>query len=216
MPGRAASKVVGDFKGTLICDGYSAYEALRKESGMFRIAHCWVHARRKFIEAEPSAPKECSEVLDLIGALYEVERDIRDGPLEERLFARQQRSKPIVAQIHRWALGVSALPQSPLGKAIGYLGSLWPGLQVFLDDPHVAPDNNAVERALRSVVLGRKNHYGSKSRRGTEVAALFYSLIESPRLCDLDPARYLKSAVRAALDRDTIPPPHEIKITTDS
>src|SRR5262249_45750736 len=92
-----------------------------------------------------------------------------------------------VPGVHLRALAISALPQSPLCKAIDYLGSLWPGLQVFLDDPHVAPDNNAVERALRSVALGRKNHYGSKARRGTEVAALFYSLIESARLCDLDP-----------------------------
>jgi transposase len=73
----------------------------------------------------------------------------------------------------------------------------------------VAPDNNAVERALRGVVLGRKNHLGSKSERGMHVAALFYSLVESAKLCDLDPDYYLKAATQAALDGELIPLPHE-------
>jgi transposase len=126
------------------------------------------------------------------------------------LAARQARSKPVLQQIQRWALQTTSLPQSPLGKAIGYLSSLWPGLQVFVDDPNVSPDNNSVERALRAVVLGRKNHYGSRSRRGTEVAGLFYSLIESARLVDLDPDHYLKAAAMAALDGTLVPLPHEL------
>jgi len=91
------------------------------------------------------------------------------------------------------------------------MSSLWPGLQVFADDPHVTPDNNGVERALRSVVLGRKNHYGSRSQRGTEVASLFYSLLESARLADVEPEHYLKTATRAALDGVEIPLPHELQ-----
>jgi transposase len=212
----AAKKVLRDFRGTLLCDGYTAYEALRKQEGAFRIAHCWAHVRRKFIEAEESAPKQCGEVLDLIGQLYEVERIARDGPPEQRLAIRREKGKPIMLQIQQWVLASRTLPQSALGKAVGYLSSLWAGLQVYLDDPHVAPDNNAVERALRAVVVGRKNHYGSKSLRGTEVAALFYSLIESARMVGLHPDKYLRAATQAALDGEAIPMPHEVAASAAS
>jgi hypothetical protein len=92
-----------------------------------------------------------------------------------------------------------ALPESSFGKAISYLLGLWVGLTRFLDDPRIPLDNNHAERGLRSVVLGRRNHYGSRSRRGTEVAALFYSLIESAKLSGVEPKRYLLHATRAAL-----------------
>jgi len=206
----AAAKIIGSFKGTLVCDGYTAYEALRKQGASIRIAHCWAHVRRKFIEAEESAPGPCKEVLDLIGKIYEVERRVREGPPEARLLARQAEAKPIVEEIRRWGFATSALPQSPLGKALGYMSSQWQGLLVFLDDPNVAPDNNAVERALRGLVLGRKNHYGSRSQRGAEVAAIFYSLVESAKLVGIDPDLYLKTAARAALSGTKIPLPHEI------
>lgn len=75
---------------------------------------------------------------------------------------------------------------------------LWPGMARFLDDPRIPLDNNHTERGLRGAVLGRKNHYGSRSRRGTEVAALFYSLIESAKLCGVEPKAYLLATARAA------------------
>jgi transposase len=208
----AARKILRDFKGTLVSDGYTAYHSLKKQGASFRIAHCWAHVRRKFIEAEVSARAQCAEVLDLIGKLYEVERTIT-GPPQERLAIRNERSRPLVDQIHRWALSAQCLPQSPLGKAIGYMSGLWQGLQVFLDDANVTLDNNAVERALRGVVVGRKNHYGSRSVRGTEVAGILYSLIESAKLCGLDPDHYLKVAAAAAIDGTLIPLPHEVAAT---
>lgn len=207
----AARALLGDFDGTLVCDGYTAYHALQKQGGRFRIAHCWAHVRRKYIEAESSAAAPCKEILDLIGELYAVEREMKERPPDELLAARQARSKDVMRRIQLWARQTSSLPQSALGKAIGYMSSLWPGLQSYIDDPHVTPDNNHVERALRSVVLGRKNHYGSRSVRGTEVAALFYSLLESARLADVEPERYLKLATAAALDQAEIPLPHEIE-----
>jgi hypothetical protein len=90
------------------------------------------------------------------------------------------------------------------------MGGIWDGLRVFLDDPYVELDNNRTERSLRGVVVGRKNHYGSRSRRGTEVAALLYSLIESAKLAEVEPRAYLRVAVDAALSGETIPLPHEI------
>lgn len=103
-----------------------------------------------------------------------------------------------------------ALPQSAFGKAIDHTLGLWPGLARFLDDPSIPLDNNATERALRGVVLGRKNHYGSRSRRGTEVAALCYSLVESAKLVGLEPKAYLCRALEAAVAGGEIPLPHEV------
>ena len=88
---------------------------------------------------------------------------------------------------------------------------LWTGLVRFVDDPRIALDNNATERGLRGMVVGRKNHYGSRSRRGTEVAALFYSLIESAKLCGVEPKAYLLYATRAALEKTgTVTLPHAL------
>jgi transposase len=208
----AAEQVLKDYEGTVICDGYSVYVALKKKGKKFRLAHCWAHVRRKFVEIEHIYPDQCKEVLDLIGQLYEIERECIPGVAgdELRYKARQQRSGPIVEKIYRWALQTQTLPESALGKAIAYMGSMWEGLKLFLDDPAISLDNNFTERAIRGVVLGRKNHYGSRSQRGTEVAALFYSLIESAKLVGLDPHVYLRRATQAALDGETIPLPHEL------
>jgi transposase len=199
--------VLGDYAGTILCDGYSAYESLKKRSGRFELAHCWAHVRRKFVEAEPFAPEPCKQVLDLIGELYAVERGCEGD--EDRAHARAEVSRGIIKRIHAWALAQRALPQSPLGKAIRYMGDLWPGLVRFIDEPRLALDNNATERALRGVVLGRKNHYGSRSERGTEVAALFYSLIESAKLAGVEPDAYLRNVARCAVRMEELPLPHE-------
>lgn len=206
----AAARALGDFRGTLVCDGYTAYETLRKQRAGLRLAHCWAHARRKFWEIEPLYPDKCGPILELIGQLYGIEAETKDLDPQQRLDERRARAGPVVKQIHEQVLSTEALPESALGKAIKYLGGIWEGLQVFLDDPEVSLDNNAVERALRAVVLGRKNHYGSKSRRGTEVAALFYSLIESAKLAGLMPDDYLDRALDDALHERPIPLPHEL------
>jgi transposase len=205
----AANSVLGGFSGTLLVDGYSGYSSLKKRGGTFELAHCWAHVRRKFVEAQEVAPGPCGEVLDLIGELYAVERDCASD--DERSRARAERSRDIVKRIQAWALEQKVLPQSPLGKAIAYMGDLWPGLLRFINEPRLALDNNATERALRGVVLGRKNHYGSRSERGTEVAALFYSVIETAKLAGVEPHEYLSSAVRKAIRGETVALPHQTK-----
>ena len=204
-----ASDVLGGYRGVAVCDGYVVYNSLRKQNPGMRLAHCWAHVRRKFVEVEEVETGRCAEVLDLIGKLFDVERRARDGDLAPAalLALRQAESKPVIGEIHDWTLLQRALPQSPLGKAIAYMGGLWEGLCVFLDDPAVSVDNNGTERALRGVVLGRKNHYGSRSVRGTEVAALFYSLIESAKLVGIDPHQYLREATLAAIAGEPIPLP---------
>ena len=102
-------------------------------------------------------------------------------------------------EIRTWLMTQRALPRSALGKAIAYTSGLWPGLVRFLGDPKIPLDTNGVERALRGVAVGRKNHYGSRSERGTRVAALFYSLIESAKLSGVEPRAYLREATLRAV-----------------
>lgn len=164
--------------------------------------------RRKFVEAEEVAPAPAKQALDLIGKLYAAEKDCASE--DDRRRIRELHSRDIVGRIQEWALRQEALPRSPLRKAIAYMGDLWPGLLRFLDDPRLALDNNATERAMRGVVVGRKNHYGSRSERGTEVAALFYSLIESAKLAGVEPDAYLRAAARLGIRGEQIQLPHEL------
>jgi transposase len=216
----AARQVLNGYDGIVMADGYSVYDALSRAGPSYTLVHCWAHARRKFIEAEPHFPEPCRTVLELIRGLYAVEAEI-PSPTEPadraeahalRHRLRQERSRPLVREIQKWALAQRPLPQSSLGKAIAYMLGLWKGLTSFLDDPRIPIDNNATERGLRGVVLGRKNHYGSRSKRGTEVAALFYSLLESAKLAGVEPKLYLLTATRAALrDRNAVTLPHELR-----
>ena len=221
----AAREVLAGCTGIVMADGYGAYDALARAGPGpgITLAHCWAHVRRKFIEAEPHYPESCRVVLDLIGQLYAVERAVPTRPatagdddgvraeiLALRGRLRDERSRAIVREIQTWALDQRALPESSLGKAISYLLGLWRGLTRVLDDPRIPLDNNLTERGLRGVVLGRKNHHGSRSRRGLDVAALFYSLIESAKLSGVEPKRYLLTATRAALaDRTAVTLPRD-------
>jgi transposase len=204
----AAAAVLRDYHGWVIADGYSAYAALqhqRQAAGpvpTFELAHCWAHARRKYVEAEPHYP-QAAEVLALIGALYALEARVTALPASDRAaqraVVRRTESTALIAQIRAWCGAQRVLPESALGKAIRYTLDLWPGLTAFLTEPALPLDTNHVERGLRALAIGRKNHYGSRSERGTRVAALFYSLIESAKLADVEPATYLAEATRRAI-----------------
>lgn len=216
---KAARSLLAGYEGTVMCDGYAAYKTVARAGPDITLAHCWAHARRKFIDAEPNSPIHCGRALDLIGKLFAVDRDVPfvdavESPkmlaLRKRL--RKKRSKLILADLLAWAEETRpvALPRSGLGKAITYLLGHWPGLTRFLEDPRIPLDNNLAERELRGVVIGRKNHYGSRSKRGTEVAAILYSLTESAKLVGAEPRSYLLKATRAALEAPgtvTLPTP---------
>lgn len=201
-------ELLRDYQGTAITDGYKAYDTLVHAGSEVRLAHCWAHVRRKYIEIEPFYPEACRQVLELIGELYALEKtvpDVHDGESRQEAMAlrarvRREQSRAVVGRIRDWAYEQKASPQSTLRQAIQYMLSLWPGLTRFLEDPGLPLDNNATERALRGVVLGRKNHFGSRSERGTRVAALFYSLLETAMLCGLEPRDYLIQAARAAIE----------------
>ncbi len=134
------------------------------------------------------------QALQRISALYAVEKGIRGKPADERCRQRQQRSSAVLAELHRWLhdtlSGLSA--KSPMAMAIGYSLSNWRALTRYVDDGRIEIDNNAAERALRSVVLGRKNYLHFGSDAGGQRAAVIYSLIGTCKLNGIDPQAYLR------------------------
>ena len=209
----AGAELLAGYQGIVVCDGYAAYgsirECLARDGPTFTIANCWAHARRGFVEAESAYPK-AKEMIELIAKLYEVEVRARDGQLDLGEL-RRSKSAATVAQIKRWLETTVATPSSSLGKAILYMLDLWTDLERFLTDPRIPIDNNATERGIRGLALGRKNHYGSRSERGTKVAALFYTLIESAKLTRVNPKQYLREAARRAIaNPGTVTLPREL------
>jgi transposase len=209
LPGKSAEEgrqVVAGYRGTVVADGFAVYEVLARDGPGVTLAHCWAHAKRKYDDIATQWPAACDEIGALIGELYATERLV-PGPFPGdadtqaiRHQLRQERSKPVIERIWQWATVQVGLPRSDFGKAVRYMLERWAGLTRFLDDPRVPVDNNAAERALRGPVVGRKNHYGSRSERGTRVAALFYTLVESAKLAGIEPERYLRAAARRAID----------------
>jgi transposase len=210
LPGKSTDdgrQVLPNYRGIAVVDGYAVYEVLARDGPGFTLAHCWAHTKRNFDEIAEQWPTACEEIRTLIGELYAIERlvpgpfpgDAAAQALRQQL--RQDRSKPVLDRMWHWATVQVGLPRSEFGKAVRYMLERWAGLTRFVENPQIPLDNNAAERALRGPVVGRKNHYGSRSMRGTQVAAILYTLCETARLVGVDPQVYLLRAVYAAIAR---------------
>lgn len=198
-----ASKVAQDFlkdsKAThLLTDAYCAYSNSTKETKI-KNSYCMAHARRKFIEAEPNYP-EATPVIEWMGGLFKIEREIRGRPPDEILNERKTRSSPILKEIKKYLLEINPLPKSSLGKARDYMLKYWDGLTEFLNEPELSIDNNLSERGLRGPVIGRKNFYGNHSKQGAQTTQILYSVIESCKLNQVEPQKYLKETVENILN----------------
>lgn len=185
------------FKGVLQADAYSGFDALYTD-GTIQEAACWAHVRRKFFDAHKAhASPVAAEALKRIGALYAIEKDILGQPPLERQVARTSRAGPLLTNLHDWLQetlrGLSR--KSALAEAIRYALKLWPALIRYTGNGLVEIDNNAAERALRTVALGRKNFLFAGSDAGGERAAAIYSLIGSAKLNSLDPEAYLRFVI---------------------
>jgi transposase len=188
-------ELVGGYKGTIVCDALKTHEAGARDGPGILLAGCWAHVYRKFEEAEPNHP-EANLAMGWIGELYEIDERAGDD-VERRLELRQTESKEVLAKLKTWLWSQAVLKTLSIGKAAAYAIANWDRLTRFVDNPLLPLDNNGTERAIRGPVVGRKNHYGSKSKRGTEVAATFYSLLETAKLHGIHPARYLREAALA-------------------
>jgi len=199
---RPAEHLAG-FSGTLQVDGYGAYAELADAGGV-ELAFCWSHVRRYFYELQVNSPAPiATETLTRIAALYAVEADIRGCSADERKQARQKRSKPLVDSLRVWLEAKLAVVsgKSKIAEAIRYALSRWDGLARFLDDGRIEIDSNVVERAIRPIALGRKNHLFAGSDGGGEHWAVVASLIETCKMNRVDPYAYLRDVLTKIVAR---------------
>jgi transposase len=191
-----------EFRGTLQADAYAGFHHLY-ENGRIQEAACWAHVRRKFFDLqEAHASPVASEALERIAALYAIEKEIRGRPAEERQQVRNAGARPLLESLRQWF--EATLPKlsrkSDTTAAIRYALSRWDALLRYCEDGHIEIDNNAAERALRAVALGRKNYLFAGSDMGGERAAAIYSLIGSAKLNGLDPEAYLREVLSRIAD----------------
>jgi hypothetical protein len=186
-----------DFNGALQEDAYSGFHHLYGDGAIYEVA-CWAHTRRKFhdvhvVHASPTT----TEAMTRIGALYAIEEEVRGKPADLRRSVRQARAKPLLDDLRHWMEKTlrSLSAKSETAGAIRYALSHWRALTRYVDDGLLEIDNNAAERALRVVAIGRKNYLFMGADSGGQRAASLYSLIGTAKLNGLDPAFYLRTVL---------------------
>lgn len=195
------------YQGYLQADAYGGYDGIYHSQGVTEVA-CWAHARRKFFDAQDSDKQRAGEILALIGQLYAIEREAKDADQEIRLELRQSRSLEILTEIRVWldTERLAVLPRSPMAGAITYSLNQWEALTVYTTRGFLSIDNNASERALKRVALGRKNWLFAGNDEAATSHAMLWSLIASCQRHGLDPQRYLTSV----LAKIHLTPPDEL------
>lgn len=196
--GEHPQRHLAGFSGILQADAYSGFKALYAldASGKPRIheAACWAHLRRDFFDVHTATKSEIArEALDRIGELYDIERQINRKSRDGRWDIRQTETRPKVEAFKAWAeVQLTRIPgKSDLAKAFRYALNRWRAFTIFLDDGRVAIDNNAAERAIKPIVIGRKNFLFAGSDAGGETLASAMTIIETAKFNGLDPQAYL-------------------------
>ncbi len=185
------------FRGILHADAYAGFERLYEDKRIQEAA-CWAHVRRKFYEIyESNRSPVAAEALARIGKLYEIEEAIRGRPPEERRTVRKARAGPQLEELKAWfeATLAQLSAKSALASAMRYALTRWAALVRYCDDGRIEIDNNAAERSLRAVALGRKNYLFAGADAGGERAAAIYSLIGTAKLNGLNPEAYLREVL---------------------
>ncbi len=188
---------LGAFGGTLVTDGYGAYEKFKKQNQALTHAQCWVHCRRKFDEAKEAEPESVAVALAYIGRIYEHEAYLRDKSIEgrDKLDYRTKNSLPVVDAFFSWCYQqrqrIDLVKSNPLSQALIYAMKREHALKVFLSDPDVPPDTNHLERALRVIPMGHRNWLFSWTEVGAEQVGIIQSLLVTCKLHDVNPYEYL-------------------------
>lgn len=186
--GKHAGEFLQGWGGTLLVDDFADYKQLMGDD--IREAGCWAHARRKFFELHAANKSQiAAQALELIGQLYEIERQVQHTSADQRLRTRQKQSRKVTDKLLRWLTEQRGKvpPGSATAAAIDYSLRRWQALTVFLQDGRVPIDNNWIENQMRPIALGRKNWLFAGSLKAGQRAAAVMSLIQSARLNGLDP-----------------------------
>ncbi len=215
--GEHPEKHLTGFTGILQADAYAGYNRLTKPDrspGPVTEALCWAHARRKFfvladIASQAKKGKQSAvisplafEAVQRIDELFDIEREINGLGAEERLAVRAARSAPLLADLEAWMREERKRlsRHAPVAKAMDYMLKRWPGFTRFLDDGRICVTNNAAERALRGIALGRKSWLFAGSDRGGDRAAVMYTLIVTAKMNDIDPQAWLADVLARIAD----------------
>ena len=204
--GEHPARHLAGYAGILQADAYAGFGDLydgRRKPGPITEAACWSHSRRKFFElADLRKAPLATEAVRRIDQLFAIEREINGVPTAERLLVRRRESRPIVADLENWMRAERARlsRHAETAKAIDYMLTRWPAFTRFLDDGHICLTNNADERALRGIALGRRSWLFAGSDRGGERAAAIYTLIATAKLNDINPQAWLTDVLRRIAD----------------
>lgn len=194
------------YSGLCQADAYAGYNGLYvvgRKPGRIVEAACWAHGRRKFFElAELQKAPVAIEAVRRIDALFAIEREINGRPPEQRVSVRRERSKPLVEALERWLREERRRlsSKSPVAKAIDYSLKRWTAFTRFLDDGRICLSNNAAERAVRGIAVGRRNWTFCGSDTGGRRAAAIYTLIETCALNDVDARAWLADILARIAD----------------
>jgi hypothetical protein len=195
--GEHPNRHLAGYAGILQADAYSGFNelyVLGRKPGPLTEAGCWAHGRRKFFElAELTKAPLAIEAVRRIDAIFDIERTINGLPAEQRLGIRKQHIALLVEALHGWmqAERRKLSRHADVAKAMDYMLKRWHAFSRFLDDGRICLTNNAAERALRGIALGRKSWLFAGSDRGGERAAAIYTLIVTAKLNDVDPRAWL-------------------------
>jgi transposase len=195
--GEHPERHLASFAGILQADAYAGFGRLydpKRAPGPILEAACWAHARRKLFElAAVSRAPIAAEAVRRIDELFAIEREINGKPAAERLALRTKEAKPLVLELEAWlrAQHGRVSRKSETGKALAYALNHWEALTRYLKDGRICMSNNAAERALRGVAVGRRNWTFAGSDRGGERAAAIYTLVETCKLNGVDPQAWL-------------------------
>ena len=193
-----------NFKGHIQTDGYIAYKSIANPDIDF--LNCMAHARRKFVEAKDNNARLANYFLEQVQKLYAVEKMARDGEYtdEQRYELRMKESKPVLDELKIWldeSIGKTT-PSLKIGKAIRYTLNHWQGLIKYLDDGKFEIDNNAVERSIRPVALGRNNFMFAGSEEGAKNLAIMYSFYGTCKAQGIEPYEWTKTTLEKMPDHD--------------
>lgn len=194
-------RLLQDYRGYLMTDGYEGYAKVARTDGIEHLV-CWAHVRRRFVEAVRVQPKgkrgRADEAVSLIGRLYKIERDCKDGTDAQRLLIRQQHSIPALNALHDWMTQTlpSVAPSSALGTALSYMKKYWSRLNRYTERGELPIDNNACENAIRPFVVGRKGWLFSDTQAGAHASATIYSLVQTAKANGIEPYSWLRRVLR--------------------